>query len=84
MSEYAMNFIGIVCVFIILFGSGAGYYTAFQMDVQHQKHQEEMQALRDEIKEYKEKPFNITVTWDIPAQSIGADLPPLPVRKHKN
>lgn len=41
----------------------------------------EMQALLDEIKEYKEKPFNITVTWDIPAEHIGADLPPLPVRK---
>lgn len=29
----------------------------------------------------KTRPVEIVCTWDIPAQSIGADLPPLPVRK---
>ena len=36
------------------------------------------------VEREQEKNLNVICTWDIPAEHIGADLPPLPVRKHKN
>jgi heat shock protein HspQ len=73
--------ISFIFAVLVVISAFSGLYAVFEVDKQYQKHQEEMQVLRDEIKAYKEKPFNITVTWDIPAEHIGADLPPLPVRK---
>jgi len=69
---------------VFAIGTIGGILTAYNMDDQHQKHQKEMQQLRDEIKEYKNKPLNVTCSWSVPIETLEhSKFPPLPTRKTK-
>lgn len=63
-----------VFIAFLIYGSLSGIYSFFET----KKLQKEIKLLQIEM---IKKELNVTCTWDIPAQLIGADLPPLPVRK---
>ena len=69
----------LIIIFITL-GSSLGMYSYLRIS----ELKASLTRLEIDMIEQDLKPLNVICTWDIPAEHIGADLPPLPVRKHKN